>query len=399
MSSPSDRTAAALEGIRVLDFSRMLPGPWCTQMLGDLGAEVIKIEQPGIGDLGRYNSPNFKYHSVYFNTVNLNKRSIALDLWQAEDREAVLSLADGADVIVETFRIGVAKRMGIDYDAIKKRNPSVIYCSITGFGQSGPLSNIPGHDLVVQAVSGVMDAGCGQSTSSVPSIPAFQTGDYAAASYAAIGILAALHRRSMTGLGAYIDISMFDSLFSMTNIVGGSALARAAGNHETPPMELWGGNPRYSVYATRDHKAVAVSLLEARIWEHFCNVIGRPDLISTTEGPEDRHSHHGDRAQLYRDALHDLCLSRDRDDLVAWMMENNVPIVPVYSPDEAMAQANVSNRGLIQWISHPSEGRIPVLANPLAPSGLTTGRRKPAPALGEDSEAILADVRPDIAQS
>ncbi|MBV7483192.1 CaiB/BaiF CoA-transferase family protein [Bordetella sp. BOR01] len=395
MSFPSERTPAALEGIRVLDFSRMLPGPWCTQMLGDLGADVIKIEQPGIGDLGRHNSPNFKCDSVYFNTVNLNKRSLALDLWQAEDREVALSLMDEADVVVETFRVGVTERMGLDYATVKQRNPGVIYCSVTGFGQSGPLSSIPGHDLVVQAVSGVMGVGGADA----PPVPAFQAGDYAAASYAAMGIMAALHRRTATGIGAYLDVSMFDALFSMTNIVAGSALARAAGNHMTPPMELWGGNPRYCTYQTRDQRAVAVSLLEARIWTHFCNVIGRPDLINAEEGPQDRHSQHGSRAQLYRDALRDLCLSRDRDELVAWMMENNVPIVPVYSPDEAMAQPHVRSRGLIQWVAHPSEGRIPVLANPLAASGLTAGQRRPAPALGEHNEALLDELRPGVPQS
>jgi CoA:oxalate CoA-transferase len=377
---------AALHGVRVLDFSRMLPGPWCTQMLGDLGADVIKVEQPGVGDLGRHNSPNFRENSVYFNTVNLNKRSVALDLADAKDKAFALSLMAEADVVVESFRGGVAARLGIDYEAARKLKADIVYCSVTGFGQHGPFSDIPGHDLVIQATSGVM--GVAGKPGVAPPIPGFQTGDYVAASYAVIAILAALNRRAATGEGGHIDVSMFDSLVSMSNIYNGLALARAAGNHETPGMELWGGNPRYSTYLTRDGKSVAVSLLEARIWAHFCRLIGREDLIDADEGPEHRHTSHGARAQLYRQALTDFCGSRDRDELVADMVAKDVPILPVYEPHEALASEHAHARGLVEWIEHPVEGRIPVLANPLAASGLTTGRRNPAPRLGEHTDAV-----------
>ncbi|MDE2064747.1 MAG: CoA transferase, partial [Bradyrhizobium sp.] len=145
----------ALAGIKVVDFSRMLPGPWCTQMLGDLGADVIKVEQPEVGDLGRHNPPNFKQSSVYFTTVNGNKRGVALDLSRAEDRKKAHELIAEADVIVESYRRDVTKRLEIDYNTARKINPRIIYCSITGFGQTGPWAGIPGHDLVVQAVTGV----------------------------------------------------------------------------------------------------------------------------------------------------------------------------------------------------------------------------------------------------
>lgn len=382
---------AALKGVRVLDFSRMLPGPWCTQMLADLGGDVIKIEQPGVGDPGRHNSPVFKIDSVYFNTVNLSKRSLVLDLSRAEDRDVALRLMEETDVVVESFRGGVTERLGIDYASAKKRNPSIIYCSITGFGQSGPFSNIPGHDLVIQATTGVM--GTDPARAEAPQVPGFQAADYVASTYAVIGILAALNRRAATGEGGHLDISMFDSLFSMTNLINGSALARAAGNTATPPMELWGGNPRYAAYRTADGKAVAVSLLEARIWEHFCRLVDRPDLVFPDEGPQDRHSSHGDRSELYRKALKEICLSRPRDELVAWMVENDVPILPVYSPEEALNSEHARARRLVEWIDHPTEGRIPVLANPLAASGLTKGERSPAPVLGADTERIRAMIK------
>ncbi len=389
MNETSDSTSSgALKGVRVLDFSRMLPGPWSTQMLADLGANVIKIEQPGVGDLGRHNSPNFKSNSVYFNTVNLNKRSVVLDLADQADLGFALELMKSADVVVESFRGGVAARLGIDYAAAAKLNPTIVYCSITGFGQHGPFSRIPGHDLVIQSTSGVM--GVLGEHGVAPAIPGFQTADYVAASYAVIGILAALNRRTATGEGGHIDVSMFDSLFSMGNIFNGLALARASGNADTAAMQLWGGNPRYSTYLTQDGKSVTVSLLEARIWAHFCKLVGREDLIDESEGPQDRHTSHGSRSVMYRQALEEICASKPRDELVKWMVDNDVPILPVYSPQEAVDSEHARARGLIEWVDHPVEGRIPVLANPLRASGLTTGVRHPAPALGQHTDEVRA---------
>jgi crotonobetainyl-CoA:carnitine CoA-transferase CaiB-like acyl-CoA transferase len=383
---PNAASPGALSGVRVLDFSRMLPGPWCTQMLGDFGADVIKVEQPGVGDLGRHNQPNFKEGSVYFNTVNGNKRGITLDLSKQEDRAAAHRLIAQSDVIVESYRRGVPQRLQIDYDTAKRLKPDIIYCSITGFGQTGPFSDIPGHDLVVQSVTGIM--GTGLDSDELPPVPGFQAADYAGAAYAIAGIMAALHRKHTTGEGCFLDISMFDSLFSMSNIVSGAALARTGGFPVTTTMEVWGRNPRYATYKTKDGKAVTVSLLEARIWDSFCKLIGREDLISPDEGPEHRHTVHGDRAGLYRKAISDLCMSKSRDDLVAWMLKNNVPIMPVYSPDEAVQSEHVAARNMVEWMPHPIEGRIPVIANPLTSSGLTTGPRGPAPQLGQHQDLL-----------
>lgn len=395
MRATEDRASVAardgaLTGIRVVDFSRMLPGPWCSQMLADMGGDVIKVEQPEIGDLGRHNAPNFAHGSVYFNTVNLNKRSITLDLKCEADRMTAHRLIESADVVIESFRDGVPERLGIDYETSRALNPGIVYCSITGFGHSGPWAAIPGHDLVIQSTVGVMAAGAPQR--GAPPIPGHQSADYAASSYGVIAILAALHRRNVTGEGGYLDISMFDSLFSMSNIVSGSALARAAGNHTTPAMALWGGNPRYRTYPTQDGKAVSVSLLETAIWRDFCTLIGREDLIHDDETPQDRHTEHGERASLYFKAISDLCLSRPRDELVAWMVAHAMPVLPVYTPDEAVNGPHAQARRLVEWIDHPTEGRIPVLSNPLARSGLTTRDRRPAPDLGADSVAVLAEL-------
>ena len=359
---------AALAGIRVLDFSRMLPGPWCTQMLADFGADVIKVEQAGTGDPSRHNPPDFDTTGVYFQNVNRGKRSLAVDLKTAEDRALVHALMAEADVIVESYRVGVPARLEVDYETAKRLKPDIIYCSITGYGQTGPLASIPGHDLVVQSVTGVMGA-APRDAGDLPPVPQFQAADYAAANFALIGILTALHKRARTGEGAFLDVSMFDTLYNMTGVIAGAALSRLHRDKPVADMELFGGNPRYATYRVRDG-AVAVSLLEAHIWARFCRVIGREDLIDPDEGWEQRHTDHGDRSALYREALATYCLAHTRDELAAKMLAHDIPITPVLTPQEALRSEHVAGRKLVEWVEHPRDGRIPVLANPLAASGL-----------------------------
>ncbi len=386
---PASTSHLPLEGVRVLDFSRLLPGPWCTQMLGDLGAEVIKIEQPGIGDFSRHNPPSYRASSIYFNSVNRNKRGLALDLSKREGRDIAHRLAAKSDIVVESFRLGVPAKLSIDYDTLRELNRSLIYCSITGFGQSGPYAAIPGHDLVVQAATGVLGV-AKQDTVAGP--PGFQAADYAGASYAVMGILAALYRRRDTGEGCFLDVSMFDSLFSMCNIVLTAGMARAAGFPVQSNMQVWGGNPRYAIYLAKDGLPVAVSLLEMRTWIAFCTEIGRPDLISEDEMPSDRHTDHGERASLYRAAIEQFCASLPRNQLIARMLAADVPISPVNDPDEATRDPHIAARAMIEWINHPIEGRIPQIANPLARSGLADTKRSAAPRLGADTDAVLAEL-------
>jgi CoA:oxalate CoA-transferase len=395
MAHQNSNTRLPLAGLLVLDFSRLLPGPWCTQMLGDLGAEVIKIEQPGAGDVSRHNPPSYRDSSVYFNSVNRNKRSLSLDLSKPAGRDVAHRLIAKADIVVESFRRGVPAKLGIDYDVARKLKPDIIYCSITGFGQNGTYAGIPGHDLVVQAATGLIAAAAGDGAATVPG---FQAGDYAATAYATIGVLAALHRRRDTGMPCYIDTSMFDSLFSMCNIVLTSGMAHIAGNGGAQAMEVWGGNPRYSLYTAQDGRAVAVSLLETRIWKSFCDLIGRPDLVSDNESPSDRHTSHGDRAAIYHKAIQDYCGSMPRDLLIKKMLAADIPISPVNSVDEALQDTHVRDRKLIEWIDHPLEGRIPQIANPLAASGLTDTQRRGAPALGADNDTILAELGFGVAE-
>ncbi len=390
IDSAKNNAHLPLAGIKVADFSRLLPGPWCAQLLADFGADVIKIEQPGVGDYARHNPPNYKDSSVYFNSVNTNKRAIALDLASEEGREVAYRLFKTSDVVLESFRPGVTGKLKIDYAAAKAVNPSLVYCSISGYGQDGPLARVPGHDLVIQSMTGLM--GMNLEGDPVPAVPGFQSADYAAAAMAAIGVLAALTRRKDSGEGCYLDLSMFDSLMYMCNIVLTGGMSRLAGGTGLPMLEAFGANPRYNTYRCKDGKPVAVSLLEAHNWAQFCEVIGRQDLIFEDEGLEDRHSDHGERAGLFREAIEEYCHTHDRADLLAVMEEHQIPISAINAPDEALAEPVVAARGTIEYYDHPTEGRLPHLVSPFARAGLTRDGRTAAPGLGADTDDVLADL-------
>ncbi len=376
-----------LEGVRVIDFSQLLPGPFATQMLGELGADVIKVERPGIGDPSRHNQPRYRENSVYFNAVNANKRSIALDLTQQAGRAVVRRLLEDADVAIESYRPGGACKLGIDYSTIRSFNPRIVYCSISGFGQSGPLSHIAGHDLVIQGLTGLM--GCDLEDINPPAVPGFQAADFAGALFAVIGVQAGLAQRAKTGVGCEVDLAMFEALYNMCLIPLSSAFAHMAGHSGEPRMESFGGNPRYSTYRTRDGKPVAVTLLETKAWREFCAHIGRPDLVSEDETPADRLSAHGERHGVYRDALAEYCRSYTWSEIMHHMEQTGIAICPVCTPDEAVALPHVAARNVINQIDHPIEGRIPHLVNPLARAGLARHSHRPAPGLGEHAEEIL----------
>ena len=387
--SPAKESATGLplSGVLIADFSRLLPGPWCTQFLGDLGATVIKIEQPGVGDPSRYNPPRYREEGVYFRSVNGNKQGLSLDLMRPEGVAVAHRLLERADIVIESFRPAVCAKLRIDYATVKKLKSDVIYCAISGFGQTGPLAPIPGHDLVVQAMTGILQPA--RDGGAFP-LPHFQAADYAAATMACISILTALLRRNQTGEGCYIDLSMFDSLMSMANISLLSGLSMLAGGSGKPALEVWGGNPRYCIYETKDGGHVAVCLLEAKLWSEFCRAIGRDDLIDGTEGWADRHSDHGGRSDVYRKAIADYCRSQRRDDLVAAMSKIAIPIMPVLSPLEALNTEHARARDVAGVTDDDRDGEVSELRNPLRAAGLARQKRDPAPSFGGNSADVLA---------
>jgi crotonobetainyl-CoA:carnitine CoA-transferase CaiB-like acyl-CoA transferase len=322
---------------------------------------------------------------VYFASVNRNKRSVALDLANPDDRAVALSLVAKADILVESFRPGVARRLGIEYESIAKMNPSIIYCSVTGFGSDGSLADVPGHDLSIQGMAGLIDTADGQETP--PAMPMFHTGDYSAAIYAAIGILAACIRRMQTGAGCFLDVPMFDCTLAMASVTLSSALARLAGSTGDPKLEVFGTNPRYACYRTRDGKAVSVSLLEMRTWQRFCEYIKRPDLIYD-ETWSDRHTTHVRYTEVFRKAIAEFCASDDRDNLVKRMVGAGIPICAIYNADEAVTSSEVSARQLIAFSEHPVQGPIPYFKDPLVRAGLSDPTRRHAPSLNEQGVEV-----------
>ncbi len=372
-----------LDGVRVIDLSHLMPGPWCTQTLGDMGADVIKVEHTGAGDPSRANPPAYRRDSVYFHSVNRNKRSICLDLKDAGDYALFVELLKTADILVESYRPGVASKLKVDYAVAREINLRVIYCSLNGYGSEGALATTPGHDAAIQSVAGLMHV----SDAEAAPMPRIQTADWAAAAYAAISILAAYIRRTRTGIGGYLEIGMYDSLMSWSSIALSSGLARAAGFSGEPKLQAFGANPRYTTYRTRDEKWVTVCLLEARSWQRFCEHVGRPDL-AYDETPADRHTIHPGRTELFRAALEEFCLAHDRDSLAAEMQALGIAISPVLSPEEALRSSFATERGIVGSLDHPVEGEIPFIVDPLFRAGLSDPRRRPAPSLGQHTEEL-----------
>jgi len=377
-----------LSGIKIVDFSRLLPGPWATQMLAELGAEVYKVEEPEIGDPSRHSYPRYKQNSVYFHATNGSKKSITVDLREPSGKEVAKRLIANCDVVVESFRPGLMKKLGLDYEVAKVINPAVIYCSISGFGKTGSLSHIAGHDLVIQSMTGLL--GCAPDGQA--SVPGMQSADFAGSLYCVIAIQAALAQRAKTGIGCDIDISMYESLLNMCLIPLSTPFAKSAGYSGDPRMESFGGNPRYSIYKSKDGKNIAITLLEFKIWKEFCLKIDRPDLIFQDETPADRLSTHGERGIIYRKALQEYFSQFTWDEILEHMLKTGIAIAPVCSPQDAMNLEHVKERGAINWLDHPIEGKLPYLVNPLARSGLAIESHHPAPLLGENSEEILKNI-------
>lgn len=377
-----------LKGVRVLDFSRLLPGPWATQMLAEMGAEVIKIEQRGHGDPSRHNRPLLRDDSYYFTAMNAFKRSITLDLSKPAGQAVAHRLVRNADVAVESNKAGGAAKLGLDYKTLHTVNPRLIYCSITGFGQTGPLSHIAGHDMVIQGLTGLM--GTALDRWNPPPPPGLQSADLIAALFAIIGIQAALAQRAQTGEGCEIDLGMFEAIFNTCIIPLSSAMARLVGHSGEPKIESFGGNPRYDTYLSKDGKPVAVSLLETRSWVAFCRSIGREELIPENETLADRLSGHAGNHSEYRQALTDFCAAHSWEEIMRRLEQTGIAICPICTPDEAVKLPHVAARGLINIIDHPIEGKVPHLVNPLARAGLAAAKHEPAPGLGQHTDEILA---------
>jgi crotonobetainyl-CoA:carnitine CoA-transferase CaiB-like acyl-CoA transferase len=380
---------APLAGIKILDLTRLLPGPVCTLHLADLGAEVIKIEDTGAGDyartMGLGAAPG--EDSYFFRIVNRNKRGLRLDLKQSSGVAVFLRLAREADVIVESFRPGVVDRLGVGYAAVKEINPRIVYCAITGYGQDGPWRDRAGHDLNYIATSGVLDQ-IGVADGA-PAIPNLQIGDLlGGALTAAMGILAAVIGARASGTGRYVDVSMTDASFAH----GYSALLSVLGRGQTLPRgsdDLDGGLPGYGLYRTQDGRFMAVGALEPKFWHLFCDAIGKPELkpCGLMRGAD------GERT---RAALETLFTSQPLDHWAALFERVDCGVTPVLTFEEAMRHPQLQARSMLREVDGLRQ-----FSPPLKLSDYDFAVRSPAPkheasgatpAVGADGAAILREV-------
>lgn len=367
----------ALQGIRVLDLSRMLPGPYCSMMLADLGAEVIKIEEPKIGDPTRRSPPMIDGQSAPFAQVNRNKKSIAIDLKQAEGRDIFLKLASTADVVLEQFRPGVVDRLGINYAAVAGVNPRIVYCSLTGFGQDGPHRERSGHDLNYLAMSGVL--GLTTDERGKPVIPGVQVADLAGGMIAGFAILAALLARERTGRGQYVDVSMFDVMLSMLPIPAAHHFAGA-----TIPVGgkyvLSGAYPFYNVYETGDGKFMTLGALEPKFWANFCRKVDREDLAA-------RQFDSGARRDNLFEEVRAIFESRTQAEWIELMLDADCCCEPVLSMSQAFEHAQTRAREMVR----EAEGsNIKQLGFAYKMSDTPAREATSAPKLGEHTDELLA---------
>jgi crotonobetainyl-CoA:carnitine CoA-transferase CaiB-like acyl-CoA transferase len=345
-----------LEGIRVIDLSLFLPGPHLTMLMADHGAEVIKLEPPGEGEPVRHVGASQAGHTVWFRNTHRGKKSISLDLKDAAQKEALLQLIDTADVMVEGFRPGTVERLGIDYATVAKRNPRIVYCSISAFGQTGPKRLKPAHDLAIQADSGVVSLNLGRDGK--PTHPNMPVADMAGSLMALSGILMALYRRDNvvngTGQGDYLDISMQDSLLSWTPNVMGIPFAENK-SPQVQQQRSFGGGSFYNLYETTDYKWLALGGSEHKFVKNLLTALGRPDLIAAGSTPP------GPSHEPVKVFLREIFATKTLAEWTVFLDGVDVCWAPVRDLYEATQEAHLAVRGTI----HVDADRAKHLNNPI----------------------------------
>lgn len=382
---PSRKPGAvgALDGIRVLDMTRILSGPFATMTLADLGADVIKIEQPGRGDDTRQWGPPFQNgEAAYFLAVNRNKRSAAVDLRSEEGYRAVRALADRADVIVENFRPGTMARLRLGYDEVTRTNPRVVYASISGFGQTGPDANRAGYDAIAQARSGLMSV-TGEA-GGPPVRVGISSTDLTAGMWSLVGILAALYRREQTGRGQWVDVSLLDGQISWLTYVASGYFATGK-----VPRRYGSAHPTiapYQAFATADGNLM-VAVGNDSLWAKFTDVLDLQSLAADA-----RFLHNPDRV-AHRDELAEILaeIFRTRT-TAAWLAiidAAGVPVGPVNTVDQVFADPQVIARDMVTEVDHPNAGTLKLVNCPLKMSESRASVRTPPPLLGQHTSEVL----------
>lgn len=373
--------------MRVLDLTRVLAGPYCAMLLGDLGAEVIKLERPGTGDDLRQWGPPFtkEGESAYFLCVNRGKRSITIDLKNAAGRDLVRELARHSDILLENFKVGDLEQMGLGYEALATLNPGLIYCSITGFGQDGPYKDRPGYDILIQAMGGIMSV-----TGEVDGEPmkvGVAIADLATGLFATVAVLAALRVREQTGRGQRIDMALLDCQVALLANVASNYLIAAV-----PPGRYGNAHPNvapYQVFPSKDGYLV-LAVGNDDQWRKFCTAAGVPEWADMPEFRTNGGRVRNRGALVAR--LNDLVRTRTTAEWTERIMAAGVACGPIQTVDQVFADPHVLARGMLSEVDHPTAGRIKLTGSPLKLLGTPPKIDEPPPLLGEDTEAILTEV-------
>jgi len=387
MPSKGAEMVSALDQIRVIELARVTPAELPGMMLADMGADVLKVETPPAHPL-----TDEQARGAVFSPVNRNKRSIALNLKLPEGQHILQQLAAEADVMIEGFRPGVTERLACDYETIRRINPRIVYCSMSGFGQTGPYRDRPAHDVNYLALAGIL--GLIGEAGRAPQIPLNLVADYGGAGlHAAFGIVTALLARERTGQGQHVDVSYFDTSLALLGATpsmrsywaGGAVPQRGAG-------VLGGGYAYYSVYETRDGKYVTLGCIEPVFWETFCSVVERPDLTRFRHHPEHWNRAPTSEESRAREQVQDLMRSRTRDEWQQLLADREVCVGKVQDVDEVVADPHVRARDLIARPVHPTYGPIAQFGVPLKFSVTPGVVRTAAPVPGEHTKQVLASL-------
>lgn len=376
---------APLAGVRVLDLSRVLAGPFCSMILADLGADVVKVEELGRGDGTRSIPPFVGGESHYFLAVNRNKRSLALDLKRPEGRDLALRLAARSDVLLENFRPGVMDRLGLGADALKAANPRLVACSISGFGQTGPMREEPSFDLVTQAMSGVMSIN--GEADGPPTKLGLPMGDLGGGLWAAIGVLAGLQKRNATGEGSRIDLSLLEGLMGLLGYLGelylvtGASPERVGSSHHSVVP--------YGRFPVADGHMV-IALHVGNFWRKFCTAIGRDAWV---EDPRfrttaDRREHR----EVLEAMVSEVLRTRTGAEWADVFRRHDIPHGPVHDVGAAIEQEVVRARGFVRTVDHVRAGAVRLLGSPLAFEDFDASRYRASPLLGEHTREVLGEV-------
>lgn len=378
--------AQALEGIKVLDLSRALAGPYCTMMLADMGAEVIKVEMPGKGDDSRSWGPPFvEGESAYFMSINRNKKSLTLNMKSEKSVEIIHKLVKQSDVLVENFRPGAMERLGLGYERVKEMNPRIIYCSISGFGQDGPYRMLPGFDQVLQGMGGLM------SITGEAGGPPIKVGvaiaDISGGMFAANGIGVALYNREKTGKGQMIDVSLLDSQVAWLTYRAGAYFASGE-----IPQPMGSGHPVIVPYQAFKAKDVFINIAVGndQLWEKFCKAVGLEKVMD-----DPKFATNAKRVENREEIVKiicDLIATRNGEEWLKILTDAGVPCGPIYTLDKIFTDPQVLHRQMLKELDHPKAGRIKVTGIPIKLSD-TPGEIKTAPpVLGQHTQEILSEL-------